>query len=51
MLFCDFKVNHLYVCTVMLLVQFDVLLVYTVYVRQSNKLLTTLPLNYGHSGS
>jgi len=45
------KVKHLYVCKVMLLVQFDVLLVYTVYVLQSNKLLTTLPLIYDHCSS
>jgi len=45
------KVNKLYICKIMLLVQFDVLLVYTVYVLQSNKLLTTLTLIYDHCNS
>jgi len=40
------KVNNLYICKVMLHMWFEVLLVFTVYVRQSNKFLKTLPLFY-----
>ena len=36
------KVNHLYVCKVMVLVYFHVLLVYIVYVRQSTYLHCSL---------
>jgi len=48
------KVNHLYVCKVMVLVYFHVLLVYIVYVRQSTYLhcsLTNPSLIYDHWGS